>query len=522
VAFRSVEKDDVVIRCKADQFVCTNPESIFSDSAKSESYRSKVMSSIPLQKSEFNNPLSSMNFTPWRAMSRLPSILQNETGECGLACLAMISGYFGARMDLSAVREKAGFVMTGMTLKDIMVGATRIGMTSRAIRAEIGSIGNLRTPCILHWDMNHFVVLKKVGKRKIVVHDPRIGVVEYSIDEFSEYFTGMAVECVPNETFEKKDQTQIPTLRSLVGETRGLYGALLQIFALAMVLQLIGLLSPAAMQWLIDSGLQSADDNLIVTIVAGLALMLLVNILIGTARSWMVMYLTINVGYRWSSRVLHHLLHLPLEYFEKRHLGDILSRFSSVGSIQGTITTGVIEGILDGMLAICFLAMIWNFSATLAATAIAGMLLLVALQLASFGISKRISNEAIVADARVSSNIMETLRGIRAIKLCGRTEHRLNHWQNMTVDSINIRVRQQWLGIVIGSAGALISGANIGDLSGGKDDLRGFFHGGHAFRLSCVSGSVRIPRRKPRRPLFRLQDASPSLRTPRGYCADQT
>lgn len=417
------------------------------------------MSSIPQTHARAEDPLKNLNFAPWRAMSRLPSILQDEAGECGIACLAMISAYFGARMDISQARGKIGNTLVGMTLHDIMAGASRLGMASRAIRVEIGSIGELRTPCILHWDMNHYVVLKKIAKGRIVLHDPRIGVVERSIEEFSEHFTGIAIECMPNETFEKKDHRQVPTLRSLVGETRGLWGALFQIFALALVLQTIGILSPAAMQWLIDSGLQSADENLILTIVAGLSLMLLVNIVIGTARSWMVMYLTIQLGYKWSSRVLHHLLQLPLDFFEKRHLGDILSRFSSVGAIQGTITTGVIEGILDGLLAICFLAMIWNFSTTLASTAIVSLLLLMGLQLAVFGISKRIGNESIIADARVSSNIMESLRGIRAIKLFGRSEHRLNLWQNLTIESINIKVRQQWLGIVVGTISTLISGA---------------------------------------------------------------
>lgn len=415
------------------------------------------MSSSNTNIDEQGDPARGINFTPWREMGRLPSILQNEDGECGLACLAMMSGYFGAKIDLTHTREKVGRPLSGMTLHDMMNGASRLGLASRAVRVGLDSLAELQLPCILHWDMNHYVVLKKVNSKKVVLHDPRCGIVHLNLDKFSEYFTGVAIECLPNESFEAANKIEVPTLRSVVGKTTGLWGALAQIFVMALALQTIGILSPAAMQWLIDSGLQSSDKSLLLTIIAGMCLMLIINIVIGTARSWMVMYLTINLGYKWSSRVLHHLLHLPLDFFERRHLGDIMSRISSVSAIQGTITSGVIEGVLDGILAICFLAMIWHFNGTLAATAVVSLLLLIILQSIVFGISKRMGNESIVANAKVSSILMESLRGIRAIKLFGRSEHRLNLWQNLSVESININIRQAWIGIIVGTISTIIS-----------------------------------------------------------------
>ena len=107
---------------------------------------------------------------------RLPMVLQTEAAECGLACLAMIAGYHGQHADPTALRRRFGFSLKGATLKDLIGVADRIGLASRPVRLELDELGMLRTPCILHWDLNHFVVLKSVGRGGIVIHDPAEGV----------------------------------------------------------------------------------------------------------------------------------------------------------------------------------------------------------------------------------------------------------------------------------------------------------------------------------------------------------
>jgi ATP-binding cassette, subfamily B, bacterial CvaB/MchF/RaxB len=399
-----------------------------------------------------------INFKPWEAMGRLPTILQTEISECGLACLAMVSSYFGLRTDLASLRLRLGTAQDGMNLKQLIVQANRIGLSARVVKAELNALKHLKAPCILHWDLNHFVVLKKAGRRKIVIHDPSLGVVKMTYAEASTHFTGFAVDFEPNQNFVARDERKIPTLKSIIGRTDGMYSALAHIFALALLLQLVGLASPAAMQWMIDNAFGSADKRLIVTVVAGMALLMLINLTVGLIRTWMVTYLSTSIGFQWSSRVLTHLLHLPIDFFERRHLGDIMSRFGSVSAIQRTVTTGVIEGILDGLMSIVTLIMIWLYSPKLALTAIAALVALTLLQLLSFEALKRNAKEALVADARASSNFMESIRGIRPIKLSGRANDRRTTWQNLSIEAINIKIRGQWLSIAIGTVGSLISG----------------------------------------------------------------
>lgn len=415
------------------------------------------MQSNPAQSADAIAP-GRINFTPWRALSRLPLVLQTEIAECGLACLAMISGYHGRRTDLADLRARLGMTPEGLTLKQLMIQAARLGLSAQTVRAELASLRHLRTPCVLHWGLNHFVVLKKAGRRKIVVHDPQLGVVKLTYAEASEKFSGFAVEFQPNQQFETRDERKTPTLRSIIGRTQGLGSALTHILCLALLLEVVSLISPAVMQWLIDNGLASGDRSLILTVVAGMGLLMIISLTVGTIRSWMVMYLSVNVGFQWSSRILTHLLHLPVDFFERRHLGDVMSRFGSVSSIQQTVTTGVIEGILDGLVGIATLIMIWMYSPLLAMTAIGALVALVLLQLATFETMKRIGNEALVADARVSSNFLESIRGIRPLKLAGLVDQRRMSWQNLTIEAINVKVRQQWMGIAIDTTGSLISG----------------------------------------------------------------
>jgi ATP-binding cassette, subfamily B, bacterial CvaB/MchF/RaxB len=402
--------------------------------------------------------LRKFNLSPWEAMGRLPTILQTEITECGIACLAMVSSYFGMRTDLVALRSRLGTAQDGVNLNQLIAQASRIGLSARAVKAELSSLKRLKTPCILHWDLNHFVVLKKAGRRRIVIHDPAIGVVKMSYAEASEHFTGFAVEFEPNQNFVVRDERKVPTLKSVIGRTDGLYSALAHIFALALLLQVVALTSPATMQWMIDNAFSSADKRLIVTVVAGMAVLMLINLTVGIIRTWMVTYLTINIGFQWSSRVMTHLLHLPVDFFERRHIGDIMSRVGSVSAIQKTVTTGVIESILDGLLSVVTLIMIWLYSPKLALTAIAALVALTLLRFLSFEAIKRNARESLAADARVSSNFMESIRGIRPIKLAGRADYRRGTWQNLSIEAVNIKVRGQWFGIALGTTASLITG----------------------------------------------------------------
>src|SRR5215471_16369362 len=145
--------------------------------------------------------------------SKLPLIFQTEAAECGLACLAMVAGYHGNKIDLAALRQRFSISLRGTTLAHIIKFADRLNLAGRALRIELEDLPYLKTPCILHWDMSHFVVLKKAGKRTIVIHDPSLGVRRMSYAQASSHFTGVALELTPTAVFTAKDESRLLRIR---------------------------------------------------------------------------------------------------------------------------------------------------------------------------------------------------------------------------------------------------------------------------------------------------------------------
>jgi ATP-binding cassette subfamily B protein RaxB len=120
----------------------------------------------------------------------LPEIHQAAATECGLACLAMIASYYGRQSDLNTLRREYPVSLKGATLAMVMDTAAKLGLAGRPLRLDIGHLRGLRTPAILHWDMNHFVVLRHVGGSGLTIHDPAFGVRSYSFTEVSKHLPG--------------------------------------------------------------------------------------------------------------------------------------------------------------------------------------------------------------------------------------------------------------------------------------------------------------------------------------------
>ena len=295
------------------------------------------------------------------------TILQSQAAECSLACLAMVGSAHGLQLDLPELRRRFPVSLKGSNLKQLMAQAAALGFAGRPLRLDLDEIGQLQRPCILHWNLNHFVVLKQVhGKRAVTILDPAVGERRLPMAEVSRHFTGVALELSPNADFKPEEKVQRVRLGQLTGKVRGLGTALLQIFVVALVLELFAICGPLLNQLVVDDAVVSQDRELLNVLVLGFALLLLIQTVLGLARSWMVLLLSQNVALQWVGNVFAHLVRLPVSYFEQRHLGDISSRFSSVQTIQRTLTTAAVEAVLDGIMATAALVMMLLYAPSLA------------------------------------------------------------------------------------------------------------------------------------------------------------
>jgi len=386
------------------------------------------------------------------------TILQTQASECGLACLAMIARHHGQHGDLGDLRRRFPVSLKGATLRQLMSQAGALGFLSRPLRLDLDELRNLKLPCILHWDLNHFVVLVKVTRRGAVVLDPAVGERRLAIDEVSRHFTGVALELTPNADFEAGAATRRLRLRQLTGPVSGLKRSLLQIVAVALALELFAIVAPLFNQMVIDDAITSHDSELLLILVLGFGLLLLVQTAIGFARSWMVTLLSQSLSVQWAGNLFAHLVRLPVEYFEKRHLGDVVSRFRSVDEIQRTLTTAAIEAVLDGVMAVVALALMMLYSAQLAGVVVAAAALYGLLRWSSYGPLRDAAAERLVAAAKENTHFLETLRAMAPLKLFGREDERSARWQNLLVEVQNRDVRTARLNIAVASARGLLFG----------------------------------------------------------------
>lgn len=401
------------------------------------------------------NILNNLNLG-WRV--RLPMVLQAEAAECGLACIAMVAVYHGYHADISELRRRFGISLRGATLKDLIQVADRISFVTRPVRLDLDELRQLKTPCILHWNLNHFVVLKSVSHNSMVIHDPSVGVRKLPFDEASKHFTGVALEFSPASNFEPAQPAPHLRLRALVGRMVGLKRSLGYIFLLALAIETCAVTAPFFMQWVVDHALMTADYDLLLTLALGFFLLLIVRVSVSAMRGWMLISLGASLKVQGRANLFSHLVSLPSSFFEGRYMGDVMSRFGSQETILQAITTDMVEVMLDGLLAVITLIVMFLYSPALAMVVLAGALLYGLLRWAFYHPLRHASMEAIVWAARRDSHFLETLRGIKTIKLFNGQGSRRVHWLNLLVQTINRQLTTQKLNLFFRHANMILTG----------------------------------------------------------------
>lgn len=404
-----------------------------------------------------------MNFNPslqFGFARPVPVILQTEASECALACVAMLVGFHGLDSDLWSLRQNHATSMRGTSLDQLGRIASALGFATRAVRLELNELGQLQLPCILHWDLNHFVVLTAVRSNEVWLHDPATGRRRMRLSEVSEHFTGVALELSPAASFKPRRERQQYDVRDLMGRVRGLWQALGQIVLLAAALEVLAMVAPLMNQWAVDQAIVAADRTLLTTLAVGFALLLLAQVSISSFRGWVVTMTATGLNTQWLMNLYKHMLSLPVAFFERRHVGDVLSRFNSLNTIQNTLTISFAEGLIDGLMSIGTLVAMLVYSPMLSLVSISAVVCYLLLRVLLYG-GLRLSNEReIVFSARQQSLFIETLRGIQSIKHFNHQNERVARWYNGLVQQKNATLRTQRLMLIFRTANQALFGAD--------------------------------------------------------------
>ncbi|MBK8158737.1 MAG: peptidase domain-containing ABC transporter [Rhodospirillaceae bacterium] len=375
--------------------------------------------------------------------AQTPLIRQGTVAECGLACLAMIAGHYGYRADLNGLRLRHQPSLRGMNLRQVLNLAARLNLSGRAVRLEPEQLGQLRLPAILHWGLDHFVVLDAIKGRKFRLLDPAQGNRLVGPEEMSKQFTGVAVELQPNGDFRPADIRRRLNLTSLWSRITGLKRNLAQVLTLSVLLQAAAMTAPLQLQLTIDQALVKSDRDLLLVILIGFAGLGGIVAVTSFLRRIVVLQLGQALAFGMVSNVFNHLIRLPIAWFENRHVGDVVSRFESTTTIKDFIAGNLIGVILDGIMAVITLAILFVYSPMLAGLVAAGLAITLSISFSCIPLFQHLTEERLAAAAKEDSVFLETLRAAPTIKLFGREAERFALWQNSYVGIMNTRRRYE-------------------------------------------------------------------------------
>jgi ATP-binding cassette subfamily B protein RaxB len=390
---------------------------------------------------------------------RLPFVAASELNECGLACLACISEYFDGSFSLTDIRYLAAHSGRGETLLELRDIAEHMGLAARGVRVGLDALALLATPAILHWDMNHFVVLERVTRMGILIMDPAAGRLQVSWSEVNQSFTGVALETKTSAHWRRRsEKLRRVSILDFVGPFGNWKNDIGVIVALSLLLEILVLVAPMQMRLSVDTALQSGDGRLVWVLGLGFCLVILLQASVSIVRAWAIAIFSTRVGYELKDRFVRSLHRKPARFFTTHHSADILSRSHSVDMIQHIVTAQLLQALMDLVMSIAIVVVIFISVPVLAlVVSTFGLINLAAtggLRHAAMEVSRRCLRVEAVAD----SLFLENARAARAIRLFGKESARTSVWRNKFVELINLWLADERLILFSTQAAQLTTG----------------------------------------------------------------
>lgn len=371
----------------------------------------------------------------------LPVIRQTTASECALTCVAMLANYHGLGADLVELRKQYSSSPAGATLKGITAICARLRLATRAVTCAASELRQLRTPCVLHWRFNHFVVLKSAGRKHVVLHDPARGRVKEPYDRVAEAFTGVAMEVSRSSSFRATRPPPKLRLSGLLPRASTLLRTLSAGLVLALVCELLVLATPFYLQIVIDEVLVKGDALLLNTLAAGFAVMLVFQVMANTMRQLTFQYLSQVSVFDITARILNKLLKLPLSYFRDRELGDVQHRVQSLRRVQSFVVHSAPALLLDLLFITLILVLMLAYESRLTLLVLVVTAVWCLWRALLLPLRLRLSNDIAVSESSVETYFLETLRAVQTVKLANGEATRLSEWRNSFANGINDKIR---------------------------------------------------------------------------------
>lgn len=377
-----------------------------------------------------------------KLLHQYPFIMQQSQMDCGITCLAMVALYYGKRLDINELRERAEVSIEGTSMLSLAETAEHVGFMARGIRGTYEGLLSARLPLICFWKENHFVVLYEINKREARIGDPAEGVISISREEFSRDFSKSALELIPTVELKRAPGAKSP-LTILLPLLKPYGPQIRDVLLVGVVYQALMIITPFFSQTIIDRVIVHEDISMLNMLLMGMILIVCFQSALTFARGILISTLSAKIDHALIVQFYKHLFSLPLKFFEQRSTGDILARFNENARITAFLSGSTITVLLDANMTIIFLAVLFYYNWQFGLATVIYVVLLGAATIAYTPLLRGFSNELFKKTVANDSSVIESVHGVEKIKSAAAENRTRWKWEIIFVDKLSVSFRQQ-------------------------------------------------------------------------------
>ncbi len=377
----------------------------------------------------------------WR---RYPFIQQQSSSDCGAACLAMISLYWGKRFSLNTLRNLAQTNRMGASLSALADAAETLGYDALPVRASLSKLELQTNPWIAHWQGVHYIVVWRVKGDRVLICDPGVGKRSLSRQEFEANWTGYALLLFPTERLHAKKSEKI----SFGGFWHAFWhhrNLLWQIVLASVLLQVFGLAAPVITQVVLDQVLPHKSFISLNIFAGGFLFFGIWRISVQAVRQYLLEYFSNRMELTFIGGFISHMLRLPLQFFTSRQVGDIITRIQENRKIQLFLTRQAVSTTLDALMLVLYVGLMAYYNVRLTFMVL-GLILPIAIATAvASPFLKKISQELFQKSAAQNSAMVEIVTGVAIVKTAAVERPMRWRWEERFTNMVQARFRGQKL-----------------------------------------------------------------------------
>ena len=375
-------------------------------------------------------------------MHQYPSLLQQSQMDCGITCIAMVALYFGKRLDINELRERAGVSIEGTNMLSLAETAEQCGFITRGIRGTYEGLRNAKLPLICFWKHNHFVVLYEINKDYAFIGDPAEGIVKVTREEFTKEFSKSALELIPTVELKRTPGSKSP-LAIIFPLLKPYHMQVRDILVAGILFQILMMITPFFTQTIVDRVITHEDISMLNMLLIGMIIITCFQCAITFARGVLISTLSAKIDHALFVQFFRHLFSLPLKFFEQRTTGDILARFNENAKITAFLSGSTITTLLDGAMTVVYLGVLFWYSwlFALGTVVYVGLLAIATAVYTPFlrGYSQELFKKTVAND----SIVIESVHGVEKIKAAAAENRTRWKWELVFVDKLAVSFRQQ-------------------------------------------------------------------------------